>query len=259
MNGSGNGHEPDEQDSPKIVKFPTLADRDRMRREQLAEEKRLQAQYKAERRSGEQFINWHKIPIATRFIFGFILLINVPVLLLLSNADYFWLIYTLGFVPGYFSGTIENVPLISYLSPITHMVLHGGWTHLIMNLVMGGVFTVFFERAYGPRTTVIFFLLCGLAGAAVYFILNPFGTSPVVGASGAISGMFGAVLMLMYQMGQLGAMGKKGPWPVIIFWFAFMVFIGLISGGDLAWQAHAGGYIAGVVLLRALQKGIVRF
>lgn len=262
MNGSGNGRDPDEgkpERPGRIVKFPTLADRDRLRREKMEQEKAFQAQYKSERRKQKQFINWDKIPIATRFIFGFILLVNVPILLFLPSGDYLRLIYTLGFVPGYFTGTVDDVPFISYLSPITHMVLHGGWTHLMMNIAMGGVFTLFFERAFGPRTTVIFFLLCGLGGALAYFALNPFSSAPVVGASGAISGMFGAVLMLMYQMGQLGAMGRKGPWPVIIFWFVFMVLIGMISGGNMAWQAHAGGYLVGVLLLRAMQKGQIRF
>lgn len=266
-NGSGSGHDhdenprdenPNEDPSKKVLKFPTLAERDRQRREKLEEEKKFQAQYKKQRRQEEAFINWHKIPIATRYIFGLLLLINVPVLLLTSSGTQLELTYMFGFVPGIFTGSVEPYSPTSYAGPLTHMLLHGGWTHFAMNLIMGVAFTVLFERALGPRVTAKFFILCGLGGALTYFILSPFGEAPVIGASGAISGMFGAALMMMYQMGQLGAMGRKGPWPVIMFWLVFMILIGFIGGANLAWQAHVGGYITGVLLLRAMQTGKIK-
>ena len=97
-----------------------------------------------------------------------------------------------------------------------------------------------------------------MGGALVYFALDPFAPQPVIVAAGAISGMFAAVILLMYHSGQLGALGKKGPWPVIGFWFAFMLFFGLLSGDNMAWQAHAGGYVSGVALLMAMRKGLIK-
>ncbi|MEZ5919619.1 MAG: rhomboid family intramembrane serine protease [Alphaproteobacteria bacterium] len=159
-----------------------------------------------------------------------------------------------GFIPGAFTGTYEG-HWTNWLSPFTHMLIHGGWMHMAINALMGLALCTFFERHFGTRTAVLFVLLCGLSGALIYFVLNPFTTAPVIGASGATSGLFAAVLLLLSQNGQMGQIGRKGPWPVIAIWAVLMTLIGLIGGGGIAWQAHLGGFLAGAGLTALMLKG----
>lgn len=134
--------------------------------------------------------------------------------------------------------------------------------HLLFNGVMGLSLGILFEKAFGTRATLKFFFACGLAGAFLYFALNPHTANPVIGASGGISGLFGAAIILMMQQNRFNPavqkFTKRGPWPVVIFWGLFMLLLGLLGGGDMAWQAHMGGYIAGVGLLTLMQKGKLR-
>ena len=182
-------------------------------------------------------------------------------------------------MPAAFTGNFEFNPL-SLLSPLTHIFIHGGWLHLMINAAMGLALSMFFERLYGTRTTLIFSILCALGGAALYMLLNPFTTTPVIGASGIISGFFGAMLLLTLQQirqqdriyssrsiisGQHALKQKvsklmkdRGPWPILIFWGFLMTFFGLLMGGNVSWSAHLGGYATGIALLTLMQKGKIR-
>jgi len=266
MNGSGNGHDPDDKtpEDKKILKFPSLAERDRMRRAEEKERKaKKQAREKQEKVWREQyraqtispaseqdipFFNFGRIPPFTKYSVLLLLLINIPLFLWPQSDIMPWTILHFGFIPGLFTGQMTGMPLWSYLSPLTHMLIHGGWMHLGFNAVMGLALGTFYERQYGTKNMILFTIVCGLAGALLTLILNPYSVAPIIGASGAISGLFGAVILLMYKMGAMGAMGKKGPWPIIGFWLVLMIAMGLLSDGDLAWQAHIGGYVTGAAL-----------
>lgn len=243
-NGSGNGHDPHHQDD-KIVHFPSFAERKRKTAWRMHP--------KAEKHAAAPFFNFDRIPLFTRAIVLSFLIVQAGLMLAPQDLK-IQIIYTFGFLPGYFTGTLKPFAYGALVSPITHIFIHGGWMHLAFNCVMALSLGMFFEREFGTRRTIIFFFVCGLAGALFYFVLNPFSTAPMIGASGSISGLFGALIMLLGKRGGLG-MRTRSPWAIILFWLAFMVIAGMVSGGSLAWQAHVGGFLAGIGLLHLMQTG----
>ena len=250
-NNSGNGH-----DKNKIVTFPNTKERKSSRK---TKEKIWRKEYKKLQKEKQiPFLNAGKIPPFTRILICSFLIIHIIMSVFLDSGQTLKAFYMFGFIPGYFTGTFEW----SWSAPfgiITHMFIHGSWTHVMFNTVMGLAFGMFFEKEFGTRRFIIFFFICGISGAITYFIFNPFTISPVIGASGGLNGLFGAMLILMNQRNQLGNISKRGIWPIITFWIIFMIGSGLISEGNIAWQAHLGGFLAGITLLHALQKGIIKF
>lgn len=245
-NGSGNGHDPSGKEDDKVVHFPSFAERKK--------KTAWRVHAAAEKHKGPApFFNFDRIPLFTRIIVLSFLIVQA-VMTFLPNDLKIQIIYTFGFLPAYFTGVMKPMPWGAVVSPITHIFIHGGWMHLAFNCVMALSLGMFFEREFGTRRTIIFFFACGLAGALFYFILNPFSTAPVIGASGSISGLFGALIMLLGKRGGLG-MRTRSPWPIVIFWVAFMVLAGLIGGGSLAWQAHVGGFLTGIGMLYLMQTG----
>lgn len=250
-------------ENERIIHFPTLAERDRNRREQLKREQQEQswrAQYRRKRRADTPpFFNLSKIPLFTRMLVAAFIAVHLVVFFLLDVAERLEIFYFLGFVPGYFTGALDGVPWFAFLGPFTHMFIHGGWMHLAFNGVMGLALGTLFERIYGPRMTAFVFFACGLAGAGLYFALNPFSNVPVIGASGGISGLFGTAIVLLYSQGQMGPLTRRGPWPLILFWVGFMIIAGILSSENMAWQAHLGGFLAGIGLLQLIRTGRLRF
>jgi membrane associated rhomboid family serine protease len=107
------------------------------------------------------------------------------------------------------------------------------------------------ERLLGVRRFILFYLSAGVVAGFIHVMFFPNSADPVVGASGAISGVFGAVLMAMRQAGRLSSL-----LPVAGIWIALNVFFGIFggtpgSGGEpVAWTAHIGGFVYGLVALR---------
>jgi membrane associated rhomboid family serine protease len=155
---------------------------------------------------------------------------------------------------------------INYLTPITSLFIHGGWGHILGNALFFWVFGNNVEDSMGHGRFAVFYLLCGLAAAAAQIAVNPASPVPTVGASGAISGVMGAYLVL-YPRARVNMLFifviffKVIPvpaWLVLLWWFALQVLTGLpelmqvnpeISGGVAVW-AHVGGFLAGVLLIR---------
>ena len=260
---SGNGHDPDEENpAGKIVEFPSLAERDRMRREERAEEERWRKEYKKQSKANrEPFFKAGNIPPFTRALIISFMVIHLPLYFLFDDATRLMVFYNFGFIPGIYTGTYEW-NWTALITPFTHALIHGGWMHLIFNTVMGLALGMFFEKMYGTRTAALFFILCTLSGAAFYFILSPFSLTPVIGASGGISGFFGALIYITITQNTSHPItqrfGKRGPWPVLIVWALIIVVPGWLMGGSVAWQAHLGGYVCGIALLIAMQKGRLR-
>ncbi|MCU0647866.1 MAG: rhomboid family intramembrane serine protease [Gemmatimonadaceae bacterium] len=152
----------------------------------------------------------------------------------------------------------------NYLTPLTSMFLHGGWGHIIGNALFLWVFGNNVEDSMGHRRFVVFYLICGLAAAAAHIALDPASPVPTVGASGAISGVMGAYLVL-YPRVRVNVYIPPifilpfPAWAVLVYWFFLQVFTGLpqmlavnrqVSGGVAVW-AHVGGFVAGVALVKA--------
>ena len=161
-----------------------------------------------------------------------------------------WILIHLGFSPVYYrSGWFGWESLVG---PLSHQFLHGGAFHLIINMVMLAAFGAGAERVLGPRRTLGLFLVCGVVGAFAHLAIYPSLAAPVVGASGAISGLFGAVLRLMASRPR--SRGGIRLLPVALIWIGFAVLVGFAGapgakGVQIAWAAHVGGFMAGLALL----------
>ena len=191
---------------------------------------------------------------------------------------------TLGMVPGELTGLAPlgfALPIapglecavddqaINWLTPLFSMFLHGGWEHLIGNAIFLWVFGNNIEDVMGAPRFLVFYLLCGLAAAAAHVLAGPASPIPTVGASGAISGVMGAyvilfprvrvrmlfILVIFFRVIPLPA------WLVLLWWLALQVLIGLpllagvgdLAGGVAVW-AHVGGFLAGALLIRVFRR-----
>lgn len=190
----------------------------------------------------------------------------------------------LGMVPGELTGRAPlgtGVPIarglvcvvdnesINWATPVISMFLHGGWLHLGGNALFLWVFGNNIEDVMGRGRFLAFYLICGLAAAAAHVAVSPASPIPTVGASGAISGIMGAYLVLypkvrvrmlfifiiFFKIIPLPA------WLVLIWWLAVQLLLGLpqlgeaadLSGGVAVW-AHIGGFAAGALLIRAFEN-----
>lgn len=189
---------------------------------------------------------------------------------LVSDARSQDIVFEYGLVPARYSrafleshmadpGTLweRAVPFFSY------MALHSDITHLVINCLWLLAFGPIVARRFGAVLFLVFFVLCGIAGAILYLGLNWGSVVPVVGASGAISGLMGAAIRMMP--------GRIAPWmvganevplqpilsrPILTFsviWMAINMLAAVIdlgggASGLVAWQAHLGGYLAGLFL-----------
>jgi membrane associated rhomboid family serine protease len=172
---------------------------------------------------------------------------------------------------------IEHYALIPdrlYLpSFVTSMFLHGGWLHLIGNMWFLWVFGSHIEDAMGSGRFLIFYLISGIASAVVQFFISIGSPVPTVGASGAIAGVMGAFLILYPRVRVLTLIFilifvttyELPAALMLIYWFALQLLSGLGSlasisqAQSIAWFAHVGGFLAGILLVRAFIGNRRRF
>jgi rhomboid family protein len=160
----------------------------------------------------------------------------------------------------------------TYLTFITSMFLHGSWMHLIGNMLYLWIFGNNIEDAMGKIRYIVFYLLCGIAAAAAHLLSAPRSEIPVVGASGAISGVLGAYLLLypharvmtLVPLGFYSRMIYVPSWVLLVFWFVMQLFSGWVGGGEgdtggVAFWAHVGGFIAGLALVPIFKARDVPF
>jgi rhomboid family protein len=187
----------------------------------------------------------------------------------------------LGLIPGELTGMLPpGTPfpmgegLVCVTDPgrqvshvLTSMFLHGSWMHLIGNMWFLWVFGDNIEDSMGRVRFVIFYLVCGVAAALLQVIVNPASGIPMVGASGAISGVMGAYLIL-YPRVRVFALVVLGlfftsialpAWTMLVYWAAIQFISGLFGllaqeGGGVAFWAHIGGFAAGVVLIKLFAR-----
>ncbi|HOQ47136.1 MAG TPA: rhomboid family intramembrane serine protease [Bryobacteraceae bacterium] len=148
---------------------------------------------------------------------------------------------------------------------LTSMFLHGGWFHLIGNMWFLWIFGDNVEDTLGHGRYLLFYLLCGVAAALTHVLLNPYSRIPTIGASGAIAGVMGAYLVKFPHARILTlipififiTMYELPASLVLVYWFILQLFSGVgsvaysqLSGGGVAWFAHIGGFITGMLLIK---------
>lgn len=157
-----------------------------------------------------------------------------------------------------------------YLTPVTSMFLHGGWAHLVGNAWFLWVFGNNVEDSMGRGRFVVFYLLCGLVAAAAQVAIDPSSPVPMVGASGAISGVMGAYLVL-YPHARVRTLFviiifiriiPMPAWLMLLYWFGLQAFMAVpqLIGAEAAASsgaaviAHIGGFIAGALLAKPFEN-----
>ena len=177
----------------------------------------------------------------------------------LSEGEKAQFILSFGVIP---SVLLENSTLPPELMRIpseytilTSIFLHAGWMHLLGNMLFLWVYGDNIEDAMGHTRFLAFYLLCGVAATVTYTVVNPGSENPLVGASGAIAGVMGAYLMLHPKVRVIVLVLYRIPVPlpayaVLALWlFVQIAYVVLDAGGNVAWWAHIGGFVAGVILV----------
>jgi membrane associated rhomboid family serine protease len=203
----------------------------------------------------------------------------VTILLIVANVLVFFYELSLGpeiqpfllqaaFVPArYLGGGAPGSLPAGFTSALLSMFLHGGWAHLLGNLLFLWIFGDNIEDRLGHLRFVVFYLASGFAATAAQSLVSPGSTVPMIGASGAISGVLGAYLFLyprarIVSLVFLGIFIQIMQVPAIVFlpiWFLIQFFSGLAAlgahsaqAGGVAFFAHIGGFVAGPLLLPLL-------
>jgi membrane associated rhomboid family serine protease len=159
---------------------------------------------------------------------------------------------------------------INILTPLISIFLHGSWTHLLGNMLFLWVFGRGIEDTMGHGRYLAFYLLCGVVAGLSQIASDPASPIPTVGASGAISGVMGAFLVLYpnvrVKMFFFIILADVRSWIVLIYWFLLQLFEGLmtvgpmrseVSGGVAVW-AHVGGFVTGLLLIKFFtSRGVV--
>jgi membrane associated rhomboid family serine protease len=164
---------------------------------------------------------------------------------------------------------VDNQPINAF-TPLISMFLHGGWFHLLGNCLFFWVFGNNIEDSMGHFRFLVFYLICGLAAAATHIVMQASSPVPTVGASGAISGILGAYLVLyprvrVRMLFIFIVFFKVIPipaWAVLLWWFAWQVISALpemstvrpeVSSGVAVW-AHIGGFVTGLILVKLFEN-----
>jgi membrane associated rhomboid family serine protease len=177
---------------------------------------------------------------------------------MLSETGLESLIYNWGLIPY----QLTSLQPAAFMRIITSMFLHGGVMHLLGNMLYLWIFGDNIESAMGSLAFLVFYLLCGIGAGLGQVLAGPNSSVPMVGASGAISGVLGAYLVLypraqvetllllgiFVRLVRLPAMVVLGFW-IVLQLFSGVMSLGAASTGGVAFFAHVGGFLAGVVLV----------
>jgi len=205
------------------------------------------------------------------FTIGFIVVCSLVFLwqISLGERGFETIVYGLGVVPAALLHN-ETLPAEYYLIPppltlLTSMFLHGSWMHLIGNMLYLWIFGNNVEDSMGHARFVLFYVVCGVAAAFAQALLNPDSAIPMIGASGAISGVLGAYLLLhprarVLVLVPLGFFTQLVYLPAMLvlgLWFVLQVVSSALADpgtGGVAFAAHVGGFVAGMALIPVFKR-----
>ena len=207
-------------------------------------------------------------PIVSYGIIGFCILIFFAQLGL-SEQELRDFTYSYGLIPSVLMG-IDQLPNDLFkISPVgtifTSMFMHGGWMHLIGNMLYLWIFADNIEDDLGTLNFVIFYFVSGIGAAMSQVLVDVNSQIPMIGASGAIGGVLGAYLinypnakvLVLIPLGFFSQLIKIKAIYVLGFWFVLQFvnsFLSSSSGGGVAYAAHIGGFITGLILILFFNK-----
>ena len=216
------------------------------------------------------------VPLSVALVLGLLVAIHL-IRQVLPDEEDSWFVIAMAFIPArYSNGVAAALPggeVSAVTSFVTHMLIHGDFTHLMFNgawlLAFGGAVAL---RIGGLRF-LAFSIVCGISGALLFLIVNPDLLAPVVGASGAVAGLMGGTMRFFFNAIDLGgglvvlreapglvplmslgeALSDRRVLLATAVWFginflALFGFGGPAPEGGIAWEAHIGGYVAGLLL-----------
>jgi membrane associated rhomboid family serine protease len=172
------------------------------------------------------------------------------------------------FIPAHYSEQIQELSVFGLFFPplITSIFLHGSWFHVLSNMLYLWIFGDNIEDRLGHARFVAFYLLAGIVANLAHFLIDPHSPIPLVGASGAVAGVLGAyfitfprarITSLVFILFFITVREIPAVF-FLLFWFIIQVFNGINSlggiGGNVAWWAHIGGFLTGMVLVNLLKR-----
>lgn len=209
-------------------------------------------------------------PAVTVVIIGLNVAVYIVQLLFQATGQLNQFVYSYAVIPYELTQGVDLPPdslRPAFLTVFTSMFMHGGLFHIFGNMLYLWIFGNNVEDEMGHGRFVVFYFLCGIAATAAQVAINPTSRIPTIGASGAIAGVLGAYLLmhpraqvetvlllgLFIRIIRLPALIVLGFWIVIQF-FQGVASLGMPQAGGVAWFAHIGGFIAGLILVNLFRQ-----
>ena len=211
-------------------------------------------------------------PVVTYFLIG----ICVVVFFMQLGSESYrtgQLFYSYGLIPSVLMGhdqlPMDFYAVPAYLTIFSSMFMHGGFMHLIGNMLYMWIFADNIEDNLGPKKFIVFYLLCGIGAAMAQVLADPSSQVPMIGASGAIGGVLGAYIinypkakvLVLIPLGFFLFSQKIRALYVLGFWFILQFINSSMmssQGGGVAYAAHIGGFVSGMILILFFNKRITR-
>lgn len=192
---------------------------------------------------------------------------------LLDDRQYFWLLLHAAFIPVLYSG---EIPLDFYpvAGPVTYSLMHGSVAHLAVNMIWLAAFGSPLANRTGPLRFVLFWIVASLAAAGLHYAIYPTSQAPLVGASGAISGMMGAAARFGFRIDRSSGrpafggpvlpiaqvLTMRGTAAFLAVWMVINIVTGLVGfvpgqESQIAWEAHIGGFLVGFFFVSSFVRG----
>ena len=207
-------------------------------------------------------------PIVTYFLIGICV---VVFLMQLGSQSYRsgQLFYSYGLIPSVLMGhdhlPVDLYAVPAYVTIFSSMFMHGGFMHLIGNMLYMWIFADNIEDSLGPRNFIIFYFLSGIGAAMAQVSMDTSSQIPMVGASGAIGGVLGAYIinypkakvLVLIPFGFFSQLIKIRALYVLGFWFVLQFINSSMmssQGGGVAYAAHIGGFLSGIILILFFNK-----
>lgn len=190
----------------------------------------------------------------------------------LTPAELDWFLFWFALIPARYFGSAGVMPppetVVDYLPFATNMFLHGGWFHLILNMWTLWIFGPAVEDRFGSGRFLAFYLAAGVIASLTHALFNQDSVLPALGASGAIAGVIGSYVRL-FPFARLIVLIPVLYLPLFFevpallfagFWFLMQILQGTVGllvpadGGGVAWWAHIGGFVAGLLLTPAIRR-----